>query len=47
MTAAQPESLVGGMAYGAAELLGWMVNEKGIEPHRKKVEISSRTSSES
>jgi len=21
------------MAYGAAELLGWMVNDKAIEPH--------------
>jgi hypothetical protein len=29
----KPERLIGDMAYGAAELLGWMVNEKEIEPH--------------
>lgn len=29
----RPERLIGDMAYGSAELLGWMVNEKGIEPH--------------
>ena len=29
----KPERLVGDMAYGAAEFLGWMVNDKGIEPH--------------
>lgn len=29
----KPERLIGDMAYGSAELLGWMVNEKGIEPH--------------
>ncbi len=29
----KPERLIGDMAYGNAELLGWMVNEKGIEPH--------------
>ena len=29
----KPERLIGDMAYGAAELLGWMVNEKAIEPH--------------
>ena len=28
----KPERLIGDMAYGNAELLGWMVNE-GIEPH--------------
>ena len=29
----KPERLIGDMAYGSAELLGWMVDEKGIEPH--------------
>jgi transposase len=29
----RPRRLIGDMAYGAAELLGWMVNEKAIEPH--------------
>jgi transposase len=29
----KPRRLIGDMAYGAAELLGWMVNEKAIEPH--------------
>ncbi len=28
----QPTRLIGDMAYGAAELLGWMVNDKAIEP---------------
>lgn len=31
--AMKPSRLIGDMAYGAAELLGWMVNEKAIEPH--------------
>jgi len=29
----KPERLIGDMAYGNAELLGWMVNDKGIAPH--------------
>lgn len=29
----KPERLIGDMAYGNAELLSWMVNDKGIEPH--------------
>lgn len=29
----KPERLVGDTAYGAAEILGWMVNEKQINPH--------------
>ena len=28
-----PQRLIGDTAYGAAQLLGWMVGEKGIEPH--------------
>jgi transposase len=29
----KPNRLIGDMAYGAAELLGWMVKDKAIEPH--------------
>jgi len=29
----KPTRLIGDMAYGAAQILGWMVNEKAIEPH--------------
>lgn len=29
----KPKRVIGDMAYGAAELLGWMVNNKAIEPH--------------
>jgi transposase len=29
----KPTRLVGDTAYGAAEILGWMVNDKQIEPH--------------
>jgi transposase len=29
----KPKRLIGDMAYGAADFLGWMVNEKAIEPH--------------
>ncbi|MDZ7585682.1 MAG: IS1182 family transposase [Thiobacillus sp.] len=28
-----PERLIGDTAYGTAPMLGWMVDEKGIEPH--------------
>jgi hypothetical protein len=28
-----PERLIGDMAYGAAPMLAWMVEDKGIEPH--------------
>ena len=28
-----PQRLIGDTAYGSAQLLGWMVGEKGIEPH--------------
>jgi transposase len=31
--ALKPSRLIGDMAYGTAELLGWMVNEQAIEPH--------------
>ncbi len=29
----KPKRLMGDTAYGSAEMLGWMVSEKGIEPH--------------
>ena len=29
----KPERLIGDTTYGSAEMLGWMVNEKQIEPH--------------
>jgi hypothetical protein len=29
----KPERLIGNTAYGTAELLGWIVNEKAIQPH--------------
>jgi len=29
----KPSRLIGDMAYGTADILGWMVNEKSIEPH--------------
>ena len=29
----KPTRLIGDMAYGAAKLLDWMINEKAIEPH--------------
>jgi transposase len=31
--AIKPSRLIGDMGYGSAEMLGWMVNEKNIEPH--------------
>lgn len=31
--ALKPKRLIGDMAYGTAEFLGWVVNEKSIEPH--------------
>jgi transposase len=31
--AIKPTRLIGDMAYGAAEIVGWMVNDKAIEPH--------------
>ena len=29
----KPERLIGDMAYGTAPMLGWMVEDKEIEPH--------------
>jgi transposase len=39
----KPERLIGDSAYGAAELLGWMVNEKAIEPHVPVCDKTQRT----
>jgi hypothetical protein len=41
--ALKPTRLVGDMAYGAAGLLGWMVNEKAIEPHVPLWDRTQRT----
>jgi len=35
--------LIGDMAYGSAELLGWMVNDKAIEPHVPLWDRTQRT----
>jgi len=35
--------LIGDTAYGSAEMLGWMVNEKAIEPHVPVWEKGERT----
>jgi transposase len=38
-----PESLAGDTAYGAADMLGWLVYEHGIEPHIPVFDKSNRT----
>lgn len=38
----KPERLIGDTAYGIAELLGWLVEEKAIEPHVPLWEKSER-----
>lgn len=37
-----PEKLAADTAYGTAEMLGWLVNEKGIEPHIPVFDKSQR-----
>ncbi len=37
-----PERLAADSAYGAAEMLGWLVHEKGIEPHIPVFDKSQR-----
>ncbi len=37
-----PERLAGDSAYGAAEMLGWLVEEQGIEPHVTVIDKSER-----
>jgi transposase len=41
--ALKPTRLIGDMAYGSAELLGWMVNDKAIEPHVPLWDRTQRT----
>ncbi|MBV9542036.1 MAG: transposase [Alphaproteobacteria bacterium] len=38
-----PEKLIGDTAYGTAEMLNWLVNERGIEPHIPVFDKSQRT----
>ena len=38
-----PQRLIGDTAYGTAEILGWMVEEKAIEPHVPLWDRSERT----
>jgi transposase len=38
-----PERLAGDSAYGSAEMLGWLVHERGIEPHVSVFDKSKRT----
>ena len=39
----KPTRLIGDMAYGTAEMLGWMVDEKTIEPHVPVWDKTERT----
>jgi transposase len=41
--AIKPNRLIGDMAYSAAELLSWMVNDKAIEPHVPVWDKTQRT----
>jgi transposase len=41
--ALKPSRLIGDMAYGAADLLAWMVNDKAIEPHVPLWDKTQRT----
>ena len=38
-----PERLIGDTAYGSAEMLDWLVHERGIEPHIPVFDKSQRT----
>ena len=38
-----PESLIADTAYGSGEMLGWLVEERGIEPHIPVIDKSKRT----
>jgi hypothetical protein len=38
-----PERLIGDTAYGSAEMLDWLVDERGIEPHIPVFDHSKRT----
>jgi transposase len=39
----QPSRLVADAGYGSAEMLGWLVDERGIEPHVKVFDKSERS----
>jgi hypothetical protein len=41
--AIKPTRLIGDMAYGTAELIAWMVNDKAIEPHVPLWDKTQRT----
>ena len=38
-----PEGLIGDTAYGSAEMLDWLVHDRGIEPHIPVFDKSQRT----
>ena len=38
-----PERLIGDTAYGSAEMLDWLVHDRGIEPHIPAFDKSQRT----
>jgi hypothetical protein len=40
--AVHPSKLLGDSAYGSAEMLGWLVDEQGIEPHVTVFDKSAR-----
>ena len=40
--ALQPSKLLGDSAYGSADMLGWLVDERGIEPHVTVFDKSAR-----
>jgi hypothetical protein len=37
-----PSRLVADAGYGSAEMIGWLVDERGIEPHVKLIDKSER-----
>ena len=39
----RPSRLVGDVGYGSAEMIGWLVDERGIETHVKLMDKSERT----
>jgi hypothetical protein len=39
----KPSRLVGDAGYGSGEMVAWLVDERGIEPHAKLVDKSERT----
>jgi radical SAM protein with 4Fe4S-binding SPASM domain len=41
--AVAPSRLVADAGYGSAEMIGWLVEERGIEPHVKLMDKSERT----